>query len=217
MIITDTGVTAFEALMHHRHQALLELGDGTLLPMPTAPWHGGITAADASLLARCIGPTLDVGCGPGRLTAELIERGVLTLGIDSSRQAIRLTTERGGVALQRNIFDRIPGEGRWCTVLLADGNIGIGGNPQRLLHRCRALLESSPAGRILVELLPDGTGYDGPARLHHGGRRSQWFAWSRVTESRSTALAAAADLLVTERWSCDGRSFATLALSGQRS
>jgi hypothetical protein len=43
-------------------------------------------------------------------------------------------------ALCRDVYAApLPGEGRWRRVLLADGNIGIGGDPPRLLRRCRRL------------------------------------------------------------------------------
>ena len=41
----------------------------------------------------------------------------------------------GGPALVRSVFETLPGEGRWDTVLLMDGNIGIGGDPAALLGR----------------------------------------------------------------------------------
>ena len=44
---------------------------------------------------------------------------------------------RGVAALLRDVFDPVPGEGRWETALLADGNIGIGGDPVALLERVR--------------------------------------------------------------------------------
>ena len=33
------------------------------------------------------------------------------------------------------MFEPLPGEGRWGTVLLLDGNVGIGGDPVALLER----------------------------------------------------------------------------------
>lgn len=207
----DAGAVAFEKLLSHGDRALLELGDGRLVPMPTAGWHGDPRQADLSMVDRCRGPVLDVGCGPGRLTAALIGRGITALGVDSSAHAVRLTTGRGGVALQRSIFDRLPGEHRWGTVLLADGNIGIGGNPRRLLVRCRDLLTDD--GRVLAELVAEPS-YDGPVRLHHGGHRSQWFPWSRVTEAGIDAVAASSGLAVVERWSTGGRTFVALTRNG---
>lgn len=101
------------------------------------------------ILARCEAPVLDVGCGPGRLVAALNARGVPALGIDVSRQAVEQTRRRGAMALRRAVEDPVPAEGRWGTVLLADGSIGIGGDPGALLRRCRLLV--GPRGLVLVE------------------------------------------------------------------
>ena len=58
--------------------------------------------------------------------------------------------------LRRNIFDPMPGEGSWDTVLLADGNIGIGGSPVNLLRRAAELLDLT--GRVVCDLAAPGTG-----------------------------------------------------------
>ena len=55
--------------------------------------------------------------------------------------------------LRRDVFARVPGEGRWSHVLLADGNIGIGGDPLRLLERAAGLLAAG--GTVLVETDPE--------------------------------------------------------------
>ena len=54
---------------------LLRLSDGRLVPLPVARWSGPVSEADESMLASAQGPVLDVGCGPGRLTAALHQRG----------------------------------------------------------------------------------------------------------------------------------------------
>src|SRR5262249_61510991 len=76
-------------------------------------------------------PTLDVGSGPGRLTVALAECGIPALGIDVTPYAVHLARAAGALTLLRDVFGRVPGAGRWMTVLLADGNIGIGGEPVR--------------------------------------------------------------------------------------
>ncbi len=114
--------------------------DGSATDLPLAAWTVGERPGDRSLLARCAGPTLDLGCGPGRLTALLAARGVPALGVDLAPHAVALCRDRGGTALRRDLFGRLPGEGRWRHLLLADGNVGIGGDPAALLRRCARLL-----------------------------------------------------------------------------
>ncbi|EWM14177.1 methyltransferase type 12 [Kutzneria sp. 744] len=108
----------------------LECANGERVMLPVTRWQE-LDSSDELLLAACLGPTLDVGCGPGRLVEALTRRGVIALGVDVSPVAVDLTQARGAPALCRDVFDRIPGEGRWRHVLLADGNIGIGGGSRR--------------------------------------------------------------------------------------
>ncbi|GHH30591.1 methyltransferase domain-containing protein [Lentzea cavernae] len=145
--------------------------------LSVARWHADAGGGDDVLLDACTGPTLDVGCGPGRLVAALLARRVRALGVDVSPEAVRRTTERGGIAIRRDVFDLLPGEGRWRHVLLADGNIGIGGDPDALLRRVRQLLE--PSGTVVVEVEPPGSGLAvGQARVRTEGTEGQWFPWA---------------------------------------
>ncbi|MEC3975193.1 methyltransferase domain-containing protein [Amycolatopsis sp. H20-H5] len=173
----------------------LELANGERIDLPVERWTDGSCEGDEVLLDACGGPTLDIGCGPGRLTAALTERGIASLGVDSSRTAVQLTQGRGAVALHRNVFDRIPGEGRWRHVLLADGNIGIGGNPVALLRRAAELLGAG--GTALVELEPPGTGVRNEhVRLQPQTDEGSWFTWAWVGADAVGALAAQAGLAV---------------------
>jgi SAM-dependent methyltransferase len=178
--------------------------------LPTDWCRPGIDG-DEGLLRRCAGPTLDVGCGPGRLAGALAARGLVALGVDVSREAVRLARRRGVRAVCRSVFDRLPGEGRWHRVVLADGNIGIAGDPARLLQRCRDL--AAPEGRILVESDPPGAPtWVGDLRIRAGrGAPSAPFAWAYVGADDLAALAAAAGLRVLTRWTEAGRWFASLA------
>src|SRR3954470_24648711 len=101
---------------------------GAVLALDPGRWHGTVTKAEARLLSSIEGPVLDVGCGPGRLLVGLGCRGVAALGIDPAPGAAAWARRRGATVLQRSVFDQLPGEGRWMTVLLMDGNIGIGGD-----------------------------------------------------------------------------------------
>jgi SAM-dependent methyltransferase len=112
-------------------------------------WCARADAVDLQVLAYCEGAVLDVGCGPGRLVAELAARGRPALGIDVSEAAVARTVRLGGQALHRSVFEPLPGEGRWGTALLVDGNIGIGGDPAALLRRTAELL--APGGLLIAE------------------------------------------------------------------
>lgn len=162
-----------QALLAQR--SWMEYDNGTRWEMPVHRWREHSDTVDAVMLSRCQGPTLDVGCGPGRLTLALLVRGAAAMGIDTSEAAVRMTVRRGGFALLRNVFGNVPGEGCWDHVLLADGNLGIGGDPERLLGRAHQLLTSG--GSAVVEVASPGTGLRSRlARIDSG----PWFRWSDV-------------------------------------
>jgi SAM-dependent methyltransferase len=183
----------------------IEHEDGRTERLPVDQWLAG-RPGDGALLDRCQGPTLDVGSGPGRLTVALAERGLPALGIDVTPYAVAMTRAAGGLALLRDVFDRVPGAGRWQTVLLADGNIGIGGDPAALLRRVGGLLGRT--GRVIVEL-GDTTRVEW-VRLRDGRRAGDWFRWAHLDAGAVGACADEAGLTVTTLWTEAARCFAEL-------
>ncbi|KAB1941396.1 class I SAM-dependent methyltransferase [Micromonospora sp. ALFpr18c] len=192
-------------------------GDGVRRSLPVDRWHGDAEPAVAGLVTRCAGPTLDLGCGPGRLTVALTRAGLTAVGVDVSAAAVRLTRARGAVALRRDLFDPLPGEGRWAHAVLIDGNIGIGGDPVALLRRCRELLV--PGGTVLVELEPAGAGlWQGQARVaaaHRAGRLllGPAFRWARLDVHAVHPVAGAAGLGVRQLFRRGRRWFGELGPS----
>lgn len=178
------------------------LGDVRELPMTR--WFGasGPAAADRLaddvVVAECSGrPTLDLGCGPGRFTAWLQRSGSAALGVDASAVAVGFARLRGGTAMRRDLFGPLPAEGCWDHVLLADGNVGIGGDPVRTLSRAADLL--APGGAIIVEVdRPGATVSYEILRWETEYAVGQWFPWARVGAPALGALADAAGLRVTK-------------------
>ncbi|MFZ3554778.1 class I SAM-dependent methyltransferase [Streptomyces sp. BH055] len=201
------------ALRAGRGPLFLRRTDGWLLPLEVERWCARADAVDRQVLDRCEGAVLDVGCGPGRLVAELAARGRTALGVDVSEAAVAHSRGLGGQALCRSVFDPLPGEGRWNTVLLMDGNIGIGGEPHTLLARVSQLL--APGGLLVAETAPVDVDErasvqvtDSPGQPGQPGGHP--FPWARLGTPALLRYAAGAGLRPVDQWSVGGRCFAAL-------
>jgi SAM-dependent methyltransferase len=182
--------------------------DGSRRRLPLARWLGTPDAAEEAVLARAVGPVLDVGCGVGRHVVALRRRGLRATGVEVSPIAAAIARERGAEVIVGSVFER-PTTSDWQTALLLDGNIGIGGDATRLLRRTATLL--APEGRILVELEPRAGAPRGRrVRLEGDRATSHWMPWHFVAIEEIDGLAAAAGLAVHERWQAGDRWFAQL-------
>ena len=194
---------------HGASDARLETACGRVIALPVERWWAHPSPEEAPVLDLALSATLDVGCGPGRHVIELGSRGVPAVGIDNAHGAAGVARRRGAEVLQRSIFDRIPNEGRWGTALLMDGNVGIGGDPDRLLRRCRALLREG--GRALVELSAPGE-WTGSLKVRAAwaDARTDWFRWACVSTDHIERMADACGFDTLDVWSGSGRWFARL-------
>lgn len=171
-----------------RPSTLLRSRDGQIIDLDVRRWRNAPCQHEDLLLRSVLDPVLDVGCGPGRVPAALAVQGRVAMGIDPAEAAAREARGRGAAVLCRSVFDPLPGEGRWGSVLLLDGNVGIGGDPERLLARCRALLR--PGGEVVAELAPPGSG-SAPltVRVEAGSAVGPWFDWAIVAADGWSDLA----------------------------
>jgi SAM-dependent methyltransferase len=200
----------YEHALRTRGPLSMRTTDGRLIELDVARFLAETNDADDTVVDRCRGPVLDVGCGPGRFVSELRSRGLPVLGVDIAGGAVALARADGLPVLLRNVFGELPGEGSWPTVLLLDGNIGIGGNPIRLLNRVASLL--AVGGRLIVETQPDADA-DELVQVRFNGSPGPVFGWAIVGMLALFRDAAAAGYEVDEVWSSDGRSFAALVRS----
>jgi SAM-dependent methyltransferase len=174
-------------------------------------WCEDADATERSLLQGLRGPVLDIGCGPGRLLAAAQPLGLAALGIDASAEAVRQARGRGARVLEQSIFAPVPQPGHWQSVILLDGNIGIGGSVTALLGRCRQLI--APTGTLLVEV--DADENIDPASCavledRHGNRREA-FAGARIGTAGRASRAPAAGWSVAAIQRLQGRVFCRLS------
>jgi len=188
--------------------ARLRSACGRTIPLHVDRWFAELAPEEEPVLAMAVGPVLDVGCGPGRHTLALARLGTSAIGVDESPSAVRVARDRGAAAHLASVFDPLPGEGRWGSALLLDGNVGIGGDPERLLRRVRRLLR--PAGRVLLEAEAPGAGRGTLTVRIELDRRvaSPWFPWATVGADELPALTSAAGFALGRIWCEGGRWFA---------
>ena len=169
---------------------------GEVAVLPVNQWLGGRDADepfDTAVVEMCEGPTIELGCGPARLVARLTHRGIPALGVDQSATAIRMARSQGAPAIRGDVFGPLPGRGRWQTVLLADGTIGLGGDPPRILAVAAQLLQRG--GHCLAEVDPAVTGVRvSQVRLESADSVGEWFPWATVGVDSAALLAEQAGL-----------------------
>jgi SAM-dependent methyltransferase len=207
-------LTAFDPALAGVSARLLR-DDGVEVSLAVRRWRRTADGEDRWLLDRCCGPVIDLGCGPGRLVAALASRGVPALGVDLSAVAQRLCRRRRTPMIRRDVFGPLPGAGTWGHVLLADGNIGIGGDPLRLLRRAVQLLR--PGGSVLVETdaVPDVL-WRGKVRVRTAAGTGAALPWAFAGADALDGLGATLGLRRTARYR-GGRCFVELTASGPAS
>lgn len=206
-----------DALRTGRGPLFLRRRDGWLLPLEVERWCEGPDFADRTVLGRCHGPVLDIGCGPGRLVVALEARGRRVLGIDVSPEAVARTVRAGGTALLRSVFEPVPEEGRWETALLIDGNVGIGGDPAALMRRAAEV--TAPGAVLIAETSAEDEDADERLEVtvvNGRGERGAPFPWARLGARALREHAAGAGWTAARQWTTAGRSFVELRGPAQR-
>ena len=198
----------------------LRTGSGTLTLRPetnpamagpvqfdVSSWCSDANLLERSLLCSLQGPLLDVGCGPGRMLAAARSVGMSALGIDTSSEAVNRARGHGNRAIQQSVFATVPHTGQWQSLLLLDGNIGIGGSISALLRRCRQLV--APTGVLLVEVEADtdlDISYTAVIEDEEGNR-SDAFGWARTGSAGLESRTKSSGWTVSAKHHVQGRIF----------
>jgi SAM-dependent methyltransferase len=206
--VFGAGPTApYSAALRTGSDLVLHRDDDTKSVLPVTRWLQDPDLVDDAVLQDAVGPVLDVGCGPGRMLHAAARAGLTALGIDTEETATGIARREGRDAVTGNIFDALPEDRLFGTVLLLDGNIGIGGDPRALMARCGDLL--APDGILIVETHPD--------RRHNksflayltdvSGNRSNLFPWAEVGTLPLLRFAGSVGLRPVHRRTKQGRTF----------
>lgn len=190
------------------------VGDAAHTLLDVARFLGDPDAAETRIARMLHGPVLDVGCGPGRMVRASLDAGRPALGLDVSPAAVQIAQTRGLPVVHGSIFDTVPGHGTWRSVLLLDGNIGIGGDPAALLARCAQIMHTT--GHLLVETHPDRARdrvFEG-VLANEEGDVSAPFPWAEVGRRALRRHARGADLEPVGQFRSGARHFARYAHRG---
>src|SRR6516164_7180360 len=167
---------------------------------------------------------LTVGWAPGTVTHRVTpsiqprdQPSGAASQLDRSATAIRLAGRGGAPALLGDVFAPSPasgrcpqpGTGRWRTVLLVDGNVGLGGDPRRILARAAELL--ARGGRCVVEFDTEVIGVrPRRVRLESAREVGPWFRWASVGVDSAGTLAAQVGLTLAGVRLIGGRMLAIM-------
>jgi SAM-dependent methyltransferase len=99
------------------------------------------------------GRVVDVGCGAGRVTLYLQQRGFDVVGLDASPLAIRSARRRGVKEAWCMSIDELSGRiGSFDTIVLFGNNFGLFGTPERLRGMLGTWADRTDSGaRILAQ------------------------------------------------------------------
>ncbi|BBY48053.1 methyltransferase type 12 [Mycolicibacterium arabiense] len=194
-------------------RCFLRHADGHRAELPVQRWLGNCAVDepfDDAVLAMCDGSTIELGCGPGRLIARLARAGVPALGVDRSSHAVRLAQALGAATMRADVFGPLPGAGSWRTVLLIDGNVGLGADPERILRRSRHLL--ADGGHCIAEFDAKYAGTTNTqVRLETDDESGPWFPWSMVGIDCADELAERSGLRLKDVHVIGDRAVASMA------
>lgn len=202
----------FEPSFHQSSRPVLVSDCGVVVELDLDRYHGAPSRSERRFLKRLQGPILDIGCGPGRAAAYLRKRNIAALGLDVNAGLVELARSNGALCVHQNVFDPVPFEGRWHEALVLDGNVGIGGDPAKLLERLRTIV--AVGGRALIEVEAVGQSRQMVVREHVGGEVGAPFPWATLTMAGLDALIVGSDWRCVHVHEIDGRLVVELERAG---
>ena len=115
--------------------------------------HRDWPSSERTSLRYARGRVVDIGCGAGRVSLHLQERGQHVVALDASRRAVRSARLRGVKEAWCMSARQISGEiGLFDTIILFGNNFGMFGTPERVSKVLASWAQQThPKARILAE------------------------------------------------------------------
>jgi SAM-dependent methyltransferase len=177
------------------------------------------------------GRVLDIGCGAGRVSLYLQEKGHNVLGIDISPKAVEVCRERGLSNIEILSITQISSKlGQFDTIVMLGNNFGLFANPSRakwLLRRFHGM--TSDEGCILAESNDIYT-TDEPVhlayqesnrqrgrmsgqirlRIRHKRMKTPWFDYLMVSKDEMEAILLGTGWRITKIFKSEGSNYIAL-------
>jgi SAM-dependent methyltransferase len=197
LLATLEGRAAQEIM--ERDDGLTYAGDPRDYFAPFRRWP----AAERRAMRYVRGRVLDVGCGAGRVSLHLQERGHEVVAIDESPSAVEVATRRGVVRAERRTIAELDDSlGSFDTVVLLRNNFGLagrGGRVSTLLRRLTSITTES--GRIVTDSVDPSRldeaafrDYENPSeqrfRVRFGRLATPWFTYLMLSPTDFEELVA---------------------------
>jgi len=152
-------------------QLILEADDGTSMPAMEPAWFFQTSNEwypwEKKTLDSLKGPILDLGCGAGRASLYLQEKGLEVTALDVSPNAVKVCRRRGIHDVRLGDLRNPPEDRHWRSVLMLCGNLGLAGGWNESRELLSQLARISTEGAILIGDTVDPTITDDPEEIEY--------------------------------------------------
>jgi len=153
------------------NQLTLEADDGTSIPAMEPAWFFQTSDEwylwEKNALDTLIGPVLDLGCGAGRVSLYLQEKGLEVTALDASPNSVEVCSRRGIQDVRLGDLRYPPKDKHWQSILLLCGNLGLAGGWHETRELLYKLANISADDAIIIGDTVDPTITDDPKEIKY--------------------------------------------------
>jgi len=152
-------------------QLILEADDGTSMPAMGPAWFFQKSDEwypwEKNALDSVQGPVLDLGCGAGRASLYLQQKGLDVTGIDASPYAVEVCRRQGIRDVRLEDLRNPPKDKQWKSILMLCGNLGLAGDWDESRQLLTHLANIAAQDAVLIGDTIDPTITDDPKEFEY--------------------------------------------------